>query len=612
MTASRAEPRSSPSGPVDVRVDRTDRGPAARTWWIAAALVVIAAALRIAVAVVAPGPIGAPTRAAGVLAPVLAVAAALAPGLATRRARREAGAASLAAPAALGVLGIGGLLVDLTLLVDPVSAARPDVLPSGLSVLPPPIAALLVAADLALVLAAVVAVLGLVRIARAGGAAVFGGHPPGTLVRPGAGAAVAAAGLVAAPFTVEGPLSGFAPHAVPDTAAPAGIGTALLALTLLVVALLPGVRPHEPGADPETGMRVRRAVHTALGAGVVATAAPLVAASVARSGLALSPGAVLALAGGLLLIGMPARTAVLRSRAAGVAALLTSVAALFGALLPTTVLPGTPDLPTAPIDTGTGVLLLPAAAVLALPAVLVVVGTPRLVVRARPTLSVAWLTVPFAAGPALDLVLAALDSSAPAVDPLGVTTLPMTGAGVGAGGWAVVGALVLAVLTAVFAVGAGFAERRDVAGASSPLGARPADGTDTVEPDPAMLPMCALAAVLAVPGFGGPLARDALAANAAGGVWQNPGAAAWGSLAGVVGVAIAVLLAPRARPARALALLAAAGALLVVRLSALVLTPPRPGENVGIGTWAAIVCLLVTLGAAVVSVMEVRARAREG
>jgi len=89
-------------------------------------------------------------------------------------------------------------------------------------------------------------------------------------------------------------------------------------------------------------------------------------------------------------------------------------------------------------------------------------------------------------------------------------------------------------------------------------------------------------------------------------VWQNPGAAAWGSLAGVVGVAVAALLAPRARPARALALLGAAGALLVVRLSALVLTPPRPGESVGIGTWAAVACLVVTLAAAGVAVARIR------
>ncbi|MCD2189365.1 hypothetical protein [Actinomycetospora soli] len=599
MTASRAEPRTSPPGPAA----QADTGRVGAAWWVAATAVVVATALRILVVVLAPGPIGAPTRAAGVLAPLVALVAALAPGLATRRAGRRPGAASLAAPAALGVLGAGGLLVDLTLLVDPVAAARPDLLTSGTSVLPPALAALVVAADVALVVAALVAGRALRGLGRTGGAAVFGAHPPGTLVRPVAGAVLAALGVAAAPFSMEGPGSGFAPHAVLDTAPPAGIGVALLAVALVAVAVLPGLRPAEPAADPETGMRVRRAVHTALGAGVVALVAPTVAASIARVGLDVSPGAVLAVAGGLLLIGIPARTAVLRSRAAGVAALLAAGAALFGALLPTTTLPD-----SAPVETGTGLLLLPAAAVLALPALLVVVGTPRLVVRARPTLSVAWLTVPFAAGPALDVVLSAVDSAVPAADPAfgAVVPVPTTGVGVGAGGWAVVGALVLAVLTAVLAVGAGFAERRDVAGARTPLGARPADGTDTVEPDPTMLPMCALAAVLAVPGFGGPLARDALAANAAGGAWQNPGAAAWGSLAGVVGVAIAVLLAPRARPARALALLAAAGALLVVRLSALVLTPPRPGESVGIGTWAAIVCLVVALGAAVVSVMQIR------
>jgi hypothetical protein len=599
MTASRAEPRPSPPGPAAEAETRRVGG----AWWAAATSVAVAAGLRIAVVVLAPGAIGAPTRAAGVLAPVVALVAALAPGLATRRARRTPGAASLAAPAALGVLGVGALLVDLTLLVDPVAAARPDLLPSGTSTLPATLAVLLVVADVALLVAAVVAGRGLVALVRTGGAAVLGGHPPGALVRPVAGAVLAAVGIAAAPFSVGGVESGFAPHAVLDTAPPAGLGVALLAVVLVVTAVLPGLRPTEPDADAETGMRVRRAVHTALGAGVVAAVAPVVAASIARSGLEVSPGAVLAVAGGLLLIGVPARTAVLRSRAAGVAALLTAGAALFGALLPTTTLAD-----SAPVESGTGVLLLPAAAVLALPAVLVVVGTPRLVVRARPTLSVAWLTVPFAAGPALDVVLGAVDSTTPAVDPAfgAAIPFPTTGVGVGAGGWAVVGALVLAVLTAVLAVGAGFAERRDVAGARTPLGARPADGTDTVEPDPTMLPMCALAAVLAVPGFGGPLARDAFAANAAGGTWQNPGAAAWGSLAGVVGVAIAVLLAPRARPARALALLAAAGALLVVRLSALVLTPPRPGESVGVGTWAAIVCLVVTLGAAVVSVMQIR------
>jgi hypothetical protein len=596
-------------------------------WWAAVTLVAVAAVLRLGVAVLAPGPIGAPVRAAGVLAPLLALAAAVAPGLATRRGRRPLGVASLSAPAALGALGAGSLVVDLLLLVSPEAAARPDVLARGTSGLPLGLAAALLAADVALLAAATVATTGLVALVRRAGGSVFGTQRGSALVRAGLGALLAAAGLVAAPFSVAAPGTGFAPHAVLDTPAPAGAGVALLAATVVVVALLPGVRAV---ADPavtdrsaparravpteadETGMRVRRAVHTALGAGVVAGSAPVLVASIARAGLAASPGAVLAVAGGVLLIGVPARTAVLRSRAAGVAALLTAVAALFGALLPT--LSGASEAAGSPLETGAGILLLPAAVVLAVPAMLVVVGTPRVVVRARPTLSVAWLTVPFAAGPALDVVLAGVDGAgtpAAVLDPgLGSTAADTVPVGVGTGGWAVLAALVLAVLTAVLAVGAGFAERRDVVGGRSapgtPLGARPADGTDTVEPDPTMLPMAAIAAVLAVPGFGGPLARDALASSAAGGAWQNPGAAAWGSLAGVVGVAIAALLAPRARPARALALLGAAGALLVVRLSALVLTPPRPGESVGIGTWAAVACLVVTLAAAGVAIMRIR------
>ena len=627
MTASPADagsrrPGPAPDGPTRPGPGSPASGHAARAWWIAVALVTVALALRIVVALVAPGALGAPVRVAGVLAPLVGLIAAFAPGLATRRGRRPLGVASLSAPAALGALGAGGLLLDVTLLVDPVSAARPDLLSAGTSGLPAGLAAALVVGDVALLAAATVATTGLVALARCTGGSVFGTQRGAALLRPGAGALVVAAGLVAAPFTVDGPGTGFAPHAVLDTPPPAGAGTALLAVTVVVVALLPGARalagtpgePHRgaPSEADETGMRVRRAVHTALGAGVVAGVAPLLAASIARPGLAVSPGAVLVVAGGLLLVGVPARTAVLRSRAAGVAALLAATAALFGTLLPT--LSGSSGAAGSPLQTGTGILLLPAAVVLAVPALLVVVGTPRIVVRARPTLSVAWLTVPFAAGPALDVVLAGVDGAdtpAAVLDP-GAGLAGATGAdvGVGTGGWAVVAALVLAVLTAVLAAGAGFAERRDVAGGraspGTPLGARPADGTDTVEPDPTMLPMAAVAAVLAVPGFGGPLARDALAANAAGGVWQNPGAAAWGSLAGVVGVAVAVLLAPRARPARALALLGAAGALLVVRLSALVLTPPRPGESVGIGTWAAIACLVVTLAAAGVAIMRIR------
>ncbi len=628
MTASPADagsrrPGPAPGGPTRPGPGAPTPGRASRAWWIAVAFVTLAVALRITVALAAPGALGAPVRTAGVLAPLVGLAAAIAPGLATRRGRRPLGVASLSAPAALGALGAGGLLLDVTLLVDPVSAARPDVLAGGTSGLPAGLAAALVVGDVALLAAATVATTGLVALARRAGGSVFGTQRGAALLRPVAGALVVAAGLAAAPFTVDGPGTGFAPHAVLDTPPPAGAGIALLAATVVVLALLPGARalagpPEEPrrGAlseADEAGMRVRRAVHTALGAGIVAGVAPVLAASIARAGLAVSPGAVLTVAGGLLLIGVPARTAVLRSRAAGVAALLAATAALFGALLPT--LSGSSGAAGSPLQTGTGLLLLPAAVVLAVPALLVVVGTPRVVVRARPTLSVAWLTVPFAAGPALDVVLAGVDGADTPAAVLG-PDVAATGAavGVGTGGWAVLAALVLAVLTAVLAAGAGFAERRDVAGGATspgaPLGARPADGTDTVEPDPTMLPMAALAAVLAVPGFGGPLARDALAANAAGGTWQNPGAAAWGSLAGVVGVAVATLLAPRARPARALALLGAAGALLVVRLSALVLTPPRPGESVGIGTWAAVACLVVTLAAAGVAILRIREAAR--
>src|ERR1700712_4200846 len=114
MTASPADAGSRRPGPAPGGPTRPGRGApgperSARAWWIAVALVTVAAGLRIAVAVAAPGALGAPVRVAGVLAPLVGLIAAIAPGLATRRGRRPLGAASLSAPAALGALCRGRL-----------------------------------------------------------------------------------------------------------------------------------------------------------------------------------------------------------------------------------------------------------------------------------------------------------------------------------------------------------------------------------------------------------------------------------------------------------------------------------------------------------------------
>src|SRR3954454_16210675 len=78
MTASPADAGSRRPGPAPGGPTRPGPGapapgpvapapePVARAWWIAVALVAVAVALRIVVAVAAPGALGAPVRVAGV------------------------------------------------------------------------------------------------------------------------------------------------------------------------------------------------------------------------------------------------------------------------------------------------------------------------------------------------------------------------------------------------------------------------------------------------------------------------------------------------------------------------------------------------------------------
>jgi hypothetical protein len=110
-----------------------------------------------------------------------------------------------------------------------------------------------------------------------------------------------------------------------------------------------------------------------------------------------------------------------------------------------------------------------------------------------------------------------------------------------------------------------------------------------------------LAAVLAVPAFGVPLVTspDYLPA----GLWSRFSVASWGLLAAAATVIVAGLLAPRSRPARAVALLVGAAAVVAVQLSAVPLLGGR-GEaaaSIAAGTWFALACGLALLGGAFVA-----------
>lgn len=658
----------------------------------AATLLLVAAVLR-AVApatgsLTSAGSAGVPTTAALVAGGAAPVAAALVPvllavrALADRRATARRAGAVAAAAAGLAVLAPGALVADLALVVVPQTVGRPELAPAaGLSPVSPGAGAwLLLAGDALAIVAGVLAVLALRAAGVLGeGPAPFPAdaegvllEPPGRPAVPVAGALLAVVGLLAAPFSLlpgaPSGVAGYDPRSALDAPAPLGSAVALLALGAVVAAFASG----------QAAGRVRRAGLGALAVGLAATVVPTLVAALTTAGLTVSAGPPFVLLGAAVVAvgigGSPGRTvdgagrrlpsAELRARAPGLCALLAAAASLVAALAPTLTVPAGTAAPAA--ASGSGPLLVPAAVVLAVPGLLVLAGSRRLVARVRPTLSVAWLAVPFAAGPVLDVVLAGFDvahgrtgagvlgSAGPvgglaagaggaagaAVDPLG--GLGQLGSvGIAVGGWSVLVALALAVLTAAAAFAAGAAERRDVGAVLAPPGGvgapgaeRPVvvpeptpdpaagdpDGGDDLgtgdpyraagprEPDRTMLPLAALAAVLAVPAFLGPLVRDTV--GAVGRPWDDPSAASWGSLAGLLAVAVAVLLAPRARPARALALLAGAAGLVAVRLSALVLTPPAPGEDVGAGPWAAGACLVAVLAAVGVAITRIREHRR--
>ncbi|MBB5924143.1 hypothetical protein FHR81_005220 [Actinoalloteichus hoggarensis] len=254
-------------------------------------------------------------------------------------------------------------------------------------------------------------------------------------------------------------------------------------------------------------------------------------------------------------------------RAAGVPALLAGLALAGGAVLPG--LAPTDRLTAAPVNHQAG-LLVPAAVLLILFGVGLLVSVSSTV--ARPALVVGWLAAPMVAAVSLDVVFAANQ---------------LVGAGLGAGAWLVMAAVPLAGAGGFLAWTAGAVEREDV-----DLSEWPADL-------PSVIP-AAMVALWALGAFALPVLESEELRPA--GILSNFQIASWSQVLGLLGVVVAVALAPRSRPAQAAGLFLGAAALLLLRVLEYPLTSDRVADAApGPGLWLGLCGVAVSaVGAGVV------------
>jgi len=191
--------------------------------------------------------------------------------------------------------------------------------------------------------------------------------------------------------------------------------------------------------------------------------------------------------------------------------------------------------------------------------------------RVRPALAVVLVTVPMAAGEPLAAVLGVLG---------------LDGVSAGPGLWLTLLAVSVAGTAALAVVLAGGFERDEV------------DLTRTPYEGP-LAAASAAAAVLTVPAFWLPLVDGAGWGTT--GVLQPPfGLASWGLLAGFAVTMGALLIGPRCRPGPAMVLYGGVFAVLVFRAARLAVTPGLvPGNGLGEGAWATGLCLALVVVAAV-------------
>lgn len=584
-----------PARPARPAGRSSSAGPAGWAGWVAAP-----ARLRYAVGAGLLGglllaigpllPVVSPATAPGFTAgPLLFVLGLLPVGLAVGIAATGRWSAAAGVLIATALFAPGRALADAQLAVEGSAATRPELaMPTVLQHLHGAIGLWLLLAGHALTLAA-----GLLAVGNGDGAEPASAQPaerrPGSLQGPvlvalGVGA-VAALGLVAAPFTSDSP---FLPaRGALDAPTTALVGGVLIAVAAPLVATI-----------AVTGTDAALTVGWLLGgaACVVAVAVPGLVAGLAVGALHPSVGPYLALLAALALVGLAARARRAAPagepvaegaageppeltlpgqrrlhRAAGALGLLAALSAAVGAAGTLFVVPA--DIPHP--ASAAGRLLWPAAAVVGVAAAGLLV--PRWAPVVRPVFSVAWITVPMAGVVALDTAM---------------TAAQLDGVVLGAGAWAAVVAMLAAAAAACCAGLAGGVEREDV------------DLSELTWRRPVLIPAAA-AALLAVGAFGLPVLSAP--GYAAPGLWSDFRFASWGLVFGLVAVIAAALLAPFSRPTRGAALLLGAAAVVALRLVELPLNlasaaSPTPGP----GTFPAVTCTLALLAAATAAFLAPR------
>ncbi|WP_431925070.1 hypothetical protein [Amycolatopsis tucumanensis] len=258
----------------------------------------------------------------------------------------------------------------------------------------------------------------------------------------------------------------------------------------------------------------------------------------------------------------------------GVLAVLTSAAAIAGALTPQVVITETLNGPQSPSRSA---LLVAGLLVGVLGLVMFTAGPAA---YARPALSVAWVTVPLAGTAVLTMAVTATE--------LGAGLTP--GPGVLWTALAIVGS----AITACCSVVAGMVERDETTDPATALGDGPAlPGADLLTP-------LVAAGILAIGAFGTPsiLAPDYVEPA----LWSSFGTPSWGLLVALLTVLGACVLAPRCRPARAAALLAGTACVAGLRAAELPLVGDEiAGAHAGLGWWLALGCALALVIAAVLA-----------
>jgi hypothetical protein len=550
--------------------------------------------------------------------PLLAVLALLAPVIAAISVVR--GHSGLAAGVLTGAaaVAVGRAVLDLAIASEAGLGPRPElVVPTTLvPVHSGPGQWVLLIGELLIVLAGFIAA-GAVAADDEGGAAFTGDARSPRAARDGrpvAGAfllaAVAGFGLLVVPFRSDNPYLRGA--GVPDRPLISAIGGVLIAVAVPLAAML---------AASAADRSVARGGLLGLAVGVAGVAVPSVAAGIFGTALHPSWGPYVALvaAAGLVLIAwrlpdrglepadpaepvevaLPGESRLLR--AAGIAAVLAGLLAVVAAFLPLVTSDQQAELPPTEVER----LLIPAGVLVAAGGVALLVG--RLARIVRPAFVIGWAVLLVACAGVADLAAAVsgLPTARAGIGNTGTWIYAMVGAvpdrdvyatagvstvRVGPAVWVALGALVVALVAASYAVLAGVAERDRMGVARRPVLRR-------------RVPLLGLIALGAVGAFGFPVLTGPDFVPT--GLWSGLRIGSWGLALALVTVLAGLLISARARLTPALALLGGVAAVLAVRLLELPLTSGRvPGGTAGLGAWFALGCLALVFVAAVMVVLE--------